>query len=323
MVYRISQITKLKIIFFAKGERGLACLRQLLFEKENVLLVVCQKNDSHLCELKKLAKNSEIEFYCPDNPNTDSALSKFSSLNAEIFILAGYGLILRKRCLTIAKICLNLHGGKLPEYRGSSPMNWALINGEKEIGISIIKTDEGIDTGDVLAEALKSIDIDTDIDELHKWANEKFPEILLKVLRSIKEGTLVSIKQDNSLAHYYPRRFPKDGFILWDQLNCIEAHNKIRALSDPYPCAYSYLGKRKIKFLSSKIPKSFFHGEAGRIYRKSRGSFLIGTMDQALWITDAIFADDQSSAFAGLNVYDSLSTIHQFVLSNLNPHENR
>lgn len=314
----------MRIILFGKGKRGLVCLEKLQQEKEKVLLVICQQSDSSLHSFEEFAKESNIEIFCPADPNEASALNKLKSVDADLFILAGYGMILGKKCLSIPKMhCINLHGGKLPEYRGSSPMNWALINGEKEVGISIIEVDSGIDTGFILAETLKQIDRHTSIADLHQWANEQFPKLLQSVITKIKEGSLVLRKQNDSFACYYPRRFSEDGFILWDQINCINAHNKIRALSQPYPCAYSYLGNRKIKFLSSKIPKSSFRGEAGRIYRKSNGCFLIGTQDQALWITKALFTDDESSAYTQLNVYDRLSTIHQFAELRLNYNENR
>jgi methionyl-tRNA formyltransferase len=315
---------RMRIILFCKGKRGLVCLQKLQQEKQSVLLVVCQQSDPCLHSFKGFAKESNSEIFCPADPNEASAINKLESVNADLFILAGYGMILRESCLSIPKInCINLHGGKLPEYRGSSPMNWALINGEKEIGISVIEVDSGIDTGNVLAECSKKIDLNTNIAKLHEWANEKFPELLQSVITKIKKGSLVLRKQDESLACYYPRRFAEDGFILWDQTNCIDAHNKIRALTEPYPCAYSYLGNRKIKFISSRIPESSFRGEAGRIYRKSNGWFLIGTQDQALWITKALFTDDESSAYAQLNVYDRLSTIHQFAELHLNRNENR
>ena len=314
----------MRIVFFGKGKRGLVCLEKLLRLEKNIMLIVNQKNDAFAPSFEKIALQSKIESFCPENPNTTSALNKLGSFDADLFVLAGYGIILGKKCLDIPKMhCINLHAGKLPEYRGSSPLNWALLKGETEIGISIIKVDSGIDTGDIIAESYKRIDSETNIASLHKWANERFPELLHSVLNKIETGTLVLKKQDHSKSSYYTRRFPEDGFILWDQTSCIDSHNKIRALTDPYPCAFSYLGERKIKFLSSKIPDFPFYGEAGRIYKKSNGSFLIGTRDKALWITKAKFADDQSSAYEGLNLYDRLSTIHQLAFASIKPNENR
>ena len=236
----------MRIVFFGKGKRGLVCLQKLRLQKENVLLVICQHSDPSLHSFEEFAKESNIEIFSPADPNEASAINKLESMDVDLFILAGYGMILGKRCLSIPKMhCINLHGGKLPEYRGSSPMNWALMRGEKEVGISVIEVNSGIDKGLILAETSKQIDSDTTIADLHQWANEQFPELLQSVITKIKEGSLLLRKQDDALACYYPRRFAEDGFILWDQINCIDAHNKIRALTEPYPCA-SYLGKGRL-----------------------------------------------------------------------------
>ena len=94
-------------------------------------------------------------------------------------------------------------------------MNWALMRGEKEVGISIIEVNSALIRDSFWAETSKQIDSDTTIADLHQWANEQFPELLQSVIAKIKEGSLVLRKQDDALACYYPRRFTEDGFILW------------------------------------------------------------------------------------------------------------
>ena len=97
--------------------------------------------------------------------------------------------------------------------------------------------------------------------------------------------------QNNENASYYPRRFPEDGQILWDQLNAREIHARIRALTKPYPCARTYWGCRELKLIESKIPKIPFFGEPGRVYRKTGGHLLVCALDQAIWITSAEFLE--------------------------------
>ena len=106
----------MRIIFFGKGKRGLVCLQKMLQEQENILLIVSQEKDPYLHIFEQIAKESKIEITCPDDPNEAPAISKLESVDADLFILAGYGMILGKRCLSIPKLhCINLHGGKLPE----------------------------------------------------------------------------------------------------------------------------------------------------------------------------------------------------------------
>ena len=308
----------MRIIFFGKGKRGLVCLQKMLQEQENILLIVSQENDTYLHTFEQIAKESKIEISCPADPNENNLLEKLGSFDADLFILAGYGRILKESCLNIPKInCINLHGGKLPEYRGSSPMNWALINGAKNIGISIIEVDSGIDTGSILASSSLTIDENTNISDLHSWANEEFSNLLIDVVAKIKKGTLSPVRQDEAKSSYYPRRFAEDGFILWDQIDAIDAHNKIRALTLPYPCAFSFFKNRRINLISSRLTSNPVFGEAGRVYRKANGAFLISSRDRALWITQAIFEDDSSPAYNELSLYDSLVTQKKEVLRNL------
>ena len=308
----------MKIIFFGKGKRGLKCLKSLLEAGESIISVVLQQGDPLVEQFKCIAEEHRIEIFFPKNPNSSEILIKFKSLKPDLFILAGYGLILKQQCLDIPKvISINLHGGKLPEYRGSSPMNWALINGAKNIGISIIEVDSGIDTGSILASSSLTIDENTNISDLHSWANEEFSNLLIDVVAKIKKGTLSPVRQDEAKSSYYPRRFAEDGFILWDQIDAIDAHNKIRALTLPYPCAFSFFKNRRINLISSRLTSNPVFGEAGRVYRKANGAFLISARDRALWITQAIFEDDSSPAYNELSLYDSLVTQKKEVLRNL------
>jgi methionyl-tRNA formyltransferase len=315
----------INIILFAKGKRGYVCCKKVLEEGRNLSLIVRQPNDSFDEDILFLSDKFKVPSISFTDPNSKEALNTLSSYLPDLFILAGYGLILRSECLRIPRLySINLHGGKLPYYRGSSPLNWALINNEKSVGISILKVDDGIDTGDILAESTRSLNLEDNISSLHDWANTEFPVMLSSVLKKIQHQEITPIPQNNLDAVYYPRRFPDDGFILWDKINAVDAHNLIRALSVPYPCAYTFFKGREIRIRSSSLPKSMFQGEPGRIYRKSKGKLLVGTILNALLIEDAYFVDDMTSLYDGVNRYDTLATLTEVAFdyySNIN--ENR
>ena len=129
----------MKIVCFAKGERGLACLRRMVLERTEVSMIVLQPGDFLTPVFEAIANDCSAELYLPEDPNTSEALQKLGEQNADVFVLSGYGLILKQPCISLPKsLCINLHGGCLPQYRGSSPMNWSLINNEPIIGISIM-----------------------------------------------------------------------------------------------------------------------------------------------------------------------------------------
>ncbi|HIN53232.1 MAG TPA: methionyl-tRNA formyltransferase [Planctomycetes bacterium] len=306
----------MKIVYFAKGRRGLICLKRIVAEGININMVVMQPGDSLTGEFTAIAKLCGAEVFVPEDPNASSAIQVLTIQEADVFVLAGYGLILKEQCIAIPKThCINLHGGRLPQYRGSSPMNWALINNEPIIGISIIEVDQGIDTGAVLSQEQMEVDPDTTITDLHDWANQQFPEMLVKVLQEMVDGDLCPRIQDDENACYYPRRFPDDGMVLWDQLSALQVHNRIRGLTKPYPCAYTYYGKRRVRLAASKIPGSPLRGEAGRVYRKAKGSLLVGASDQAIWITEAEFVDDESPLYDVVERYDCLATVREAAIN--------
>lgn len=302
----------MKIVFWVKGQRGTSCLKKVLDSKHAVNLMVLQpqQNKHWYTEARNLAQKHGIPVMEPVDPNGSEAEKFLKSHEPDLCVLAGYGKILKKNIINIPKLmCINLHGGKLPEYRGSSPMNWALINGETSFGISIIRVDSGVDTGDVLLDRVFPIDQDATIRDLHKKANEAFPEMLMDVLKQIEDGTYALKKQADSKAGYFPPRFPDDGLIIWDMLTAEQIHNRIRALTEPYPCAFTYFNGRKVKLISSEMQNMSFYGEPGRIYLKTGGKLLICASDKCLWITEATFEDNGKHLYDEVSRYERLASV--------------
>tara|TARA_Y100000741_G_scaffold360985_1_gene344199 strand:- start:5252 stop:6205 length:954 start_codon:yes stop_codon:yes gene_type:complete len=306
------------IIFFGNGSRSKPCLNSLLSKKNNINAIVAHPKEESkwFSYLAEVANSLQIPIFSPKNPNEKSFEKKIKSFAADLFIFAGYGKILNNNIIKIPKkMCVNLHGGKLPKYRGSSPMNWALINGEKSFTLSIIELKKIIDGGPVLLEKEFIINENSTIVDLHKIANEEFPKMLKIVVDRINDGLLTPIAQDESKASYFPLRFPDDGFILWDMLSAEQIHNRIRALTYPYPCAFSYYKNDKIKLLKSELDTNNFYGEAGRIYRIEDNRLLISAKQGSLWITEAVFESDGSSLAQNVKRYQSLSTIKDICMN--------
>jgi methionyl-tRNA formyltransferase len=306
----------MKILFAGNKERGISCLNAII-DKYGVVGIIANPPSSESTQKNSFAEFSKTQglpLFQPENANDPKFLGSIKKVNPELIVLAGYGQIVKKDFISLAKFgCINLHAGKLPEYRGSSPMNWALINGEKEFTISIIQIDEGVDTGDILIEKSFQISINDTIKELHEKANEAFPELLTSVIEKIKQGTLNPKKQNKSKSSYYPLRFPDDGLILWDVYTAEEIHNRIRALTDPYPGAFTFFKGHKLKLLKSELTLRPFYGEPGRIYRKLKDKILICAKDQCLWIYKVIDARTEKDAYDTMNRYDELATIKNYV----------
>ena len=305
----------MKILFAGYKERGKSCLNAVQ-EKHEVVGVVGHKKTSKTNHFVDEAKKMEFEVFQPVDVNDQRFITKIKELAPDVIILAGYGPIVKRNFISIAKYgCINLHGGKLPKYRGSSPMNWCLINGDNRFSLTIIKVDEGVDTGDVLIEKSFPIKKTNTIAELHEIANKNFPELLIEVLNQIEKKALKPKIQNMETSSYYPLRFPDDGIIFFDQLTSEEIHNRVRALTDPYPGVFSFYKNKKIKITESQTTKIQFYGEPGRIYRISKKGILVCAKDKCLWLTNVTSAENEENIVSKFKRYDKLATIKEIAIS--------
>ncbi|MGE5417646.1 MAG: methionyl-tRNA formyltransferase [Acidobacteriota bacterium] len=306
----------MRIVFWGNGNRGTSCLQALKNKGHHIEMVVAHPDQGKQWygSVAQMASDYEIPVIKPEDPNSLDTEKFLSKLDPDIFVLAGYGKIIKSNIIDIPKImCINLHGGKLPKYRGSSPLNWALINGEESFTLSVIRVDSGVDTGDILLERSFEIMNNDNIVKLHDTANEQFPNMLLETLSAIEYGTVRTVKQDRVEGSYYPLRFPDDGLILWDIYTAEQIHNRIRALTEPYPCAFTYYGGDKVRLVESEMYEMDFYGEPGRVYQTTDRGLLICALDRCLWIKRAIIEKSQQSLAEAIQRYDCLATVRRTV----------
>ncbi|MEP0847961.1 MAG: methionyl-tRNA formyltransferase [Phycisphaerae bacterium] len=301
----------MRLVLWARGARGAACLEALLAANRRPrLLVLDPRAADSDGPLVRLADAAGIERVAPDDANDEPLAQRIRGEVPDVMVLAGYGRILKPATLALARLLtINLHAGRLPQYRGSSPMNWALINGDDSFALSIIRVDAGIDTGDILAERSFPVGPDDTIVDLHRVAQREFPSMLLDVLAQVEAGSLAPRKQDEAFARYYPLRFPDDGLVLWDVLTARQVHDRVRALRPPYPGAFTYSADRRVTLISSAMCETRVYGEPGRVYRVGPQGALVCAADRCLWIREARFADDGTSWLDCLRRYDQLGTL--------------
>lgn len=308
----------MRLVFAGHNPRGVSSLRKLLEAGHEVALVLVHP-DRDDDEVAVAAREAGLPVEAPADVNAAASTARIAALAPDAVVLAGYGRIVREPLLSLAPHgCLNLHAGKLPRYRGSSPLNWALINGEREFTLSVTQVDAGVDTGDVLAERTFPIGPSDTIADLHATATAVFPDLLLEVLERIENGTLERRPQDAASAAYYPLRFPEDGFLLWDALSAEQAHNRIRALTDPYPGAFTFHGRRRLRVLASRPHEPPLHGEPGRVYRVSAAGLLVCAADRALWL-ERVVDEAGADALGTVPRYDRLASARWLALDVLAP----
>ncbi len=310
----------MKILFAGHKERGVKCFEALVKSGHEIVGVIAHPSKEPPLPGSVAAKALDIKsaLFQPEDVNDVKVISSFKALAPDIVALAGYSQIVGPDFIGIPRLgCVNLHGGKLPQYRGSSPMNWALINGEKEFSISVIQVNQGVDTGDVLGEKNFPIGPDDTIADLKLLTDKEFPKLLVEVIDAVSQGCANPRRQNENEAAYYPLRFPDDGFILWDRYTAAEIHNRVRALTEPFPCAFTFYNGRKIKLLKSKLAKNIFYGEPGRVYLKNENGLLVAAKDRALWIERAVFEDNGEDAVKLVNRYEKFSTLTGIALTSI------
>lgn len=243
----------MKIIFLGTPEFAIPSLEALIKTPWISILTVCTQTDKpahrgkHLTEppVKKLAQEQGIEVIQTKRISKEKEMiEKLKSLKPELFVSCSYGQILSQEFLDIAPV-INVHASLLPKYKGAAPINWAILNGEKETGISIMKTELTVDSGPIILQAKYNIsDNETSI-ELYKNLSFLGAETLLKGLELIRDDKAVYTPQDHSKATYAPMLKKEMGLITWDK-SSFEIHNQIRGLQ-PWPSAYTHYNGKTIK----------------------------------------------------------------------------
>ncbi len=269
----------MRIIFFGTPEFAIPSLNALLLSGEDIVAVVTQpdkrKGRGHIFTpppVKKFAIKRGIEVFQPTNIKEDTFISKIFDLKPDLIVVAAYGKILPPDILKIpVHGCINVHASLLPKYRGAAPIQWAIINGEKKTGITIMMMDEGLDTGDILLQEEAEILEDDNAETLGKKLSELGASLLIKAIKKIKEGSIERLPQVG-IPSYAPPLKKENGLIDWSK-SASEIFNFVRGMY-PWPCAYCYLNKERIKIIKVKVIEGM--GTPGRIERLG-GDFIVGT----------------------------------------------
>ena len=182
----------------------------------------------------------------PPRERVEPFVEELRALAPDVIVIWSYSMILPKAVIEVPQRgCVNVHGGLLPAYRGPHVMQWAIINGETETGVTLHYVDAGIDTGPVIAEERFPIEPEDDAPAVRGKLREAGSRLLRAWWPAIADGTAPRTPQDESRAKYYPLRTPEDGRIDWSA-PAASIHNLVRALAAPWPGAFTRLGSEKL-----------------------------------------------------------------------------
>ena len=281
---------RIKIGYFADGPWSHRAFEKIIKEKSILVVFIVPRSDSKDDTLKNLAEYHGIEYIKGYNINSEEFLSLVTKHHCDLFVSMSFNQIFKPRIFNLPPLkTINCHAGKLPYYRGRNILNWALINDEKEFGITVHYIDEGIDTGDII---LQDSHVITDSDNYNTLLNRSFEgcaDILFRSILKIRDGENERIEQNSihSVGMYFGARGVGDEIINWNQTSR-ELFNFIRAICKPGPKAHTMLKEKLVKIEAAVEIKDAIAYKAipGQIVGKEGTDLIVKTGDSTIRITD-------------------------------------
>ncbi|MBO6015042.1 MAG: methionyl-tRNA formyltransferase, partial [Lachnospiraceae bacterium] len=249
----------MKIVYMGTPDYAVAPLEALIEAGHEVVLVVTQPDkrkgrgkELQMTPVKESALRHGIEVFQPVRIREKAGVEKLRKYDADVFVVAAFGQILPKEILEMPKYgCINIHASLLPKYRGAAPIQWAILNGETQTGVTIMQMDEGIDTGDMLLKEIVPIDAKETGESLHDKLCEAGAGLIVKALPMIEDGTIVREKQQDELSCYAKMLTKELGRIDWSK-SAVEIERLIRGLN-AWPSAYTLCQGKTLKIWEAEV----------------------------------------------------------------------
>jgi len=249
----------MRTVFLGTPAFAVPTLRRMTEAGHEVLLVVTQPDrpkgrGKQLAPppVKEAALGLGIEVYQPERVRRPEAVERLRALAPEVMVVVGYGQIIPQSVIDIPPLgIVNVHASLLPKYRGAGPVQWAIANGETRTGVTTMRIDAGLDTGDMLLRAETEIGAEENAIELGERLAEMGAALLVETLAGLRAGAIVPEKQDASLATYAPLLKKEDGAIDWTH-SAEEIHNRVRGFQ-PWPGAYTGFRGERLHIWRSRV----------------------------------------------------------------------
>jgi methionyl-tRNA formyltransferase len=281
---------KLKIIFMGTPDFAVPSLKELHKNHYDVALVVTQPDRPKgrgrkviSPPVKETAINLGYEVIQPVSIKTDNFIEIIRKHEPDLFVVIAYGHILSKNIIELPRIgSINIHASLLPKYRGPAPIQWAIINRERETGVTTMFVDEGMDTGDILLSAKLEIAPDDTSAMLYDRLAKLGADLLIKTIKAIEAEEIKPIPQDHKKATYAPLLKKNDGHINWKKpAEDIEAF--IRGIT-PWPGAFTFYDNKRLKIFAAEPISSDITAPPGTVIKSFTDELRIATGKGALSI---------------------------------------
>ena len=264
----------LRIIFMGTPEFACPTLQKLIDRDEEVVAVITQPDrpkgrgqQTLPPPVKALAERHGIPVMQPVKVRVPEVVERIRELAPDLIVVVAFGQILPKGLLEIPKYgCINVHASLLPRWRGAAPLNWSIISGDSETGVTTMLMDVGLDTGDMLLKKATPIDPDENTQTLHDRLSVIGAEALSETIDLLKAGNLVREKQDDTLSCYASMLKKEDGLVDWNKEPQV-IKNLVRGMT-PWPGAFSFLDGRMLKIY--RVRTAGGAGEPGSVINAGR-----------------------------------------------------
>lgn len=290
----------MKIVFFGSDNFAAVHLRSLIDSPHKIVACVTQPDRPKgrgmkvvLSEIKQCARTRNIPLLQPTSLKEDDIAEELKSFKSDVFVVIAYGQFLPAEILGIPPLgAINVHASLLPKYRGAAPINWAIINGEKETGISIIKINEAMDAGDILAGTKMAISDDDTSMTLRAKMTEKGPALLQRALDDLSERRCTPAAQDHARATFAPKLTKELGVIQWTK-KADEIDHLVRGLL-PWPSAHTLYNGKFLKILEAQVARQdLSQHKPGVVAEVSKEGIVVATGKNGLLIKKVHLQDSK------------------------------
>lgn len=236
--------------------------------------------------VKEVAIRENIPVLQPRKVRDPEVVEELRTFDADVIVVVAFGQLIPKSILTLTKYgCINVHGSLLPKYRGAAPIQWAVIDGEEESGITTMQMDEGLDTGDMLLKKVIPLEKEETGGSLFDKLSVAGAELLLETLDALEKGMVTPEKQSKESPTAYAKMLTKDmGAIDWKK-DAVSVERLIRGLN-PWPSAYTHIHGKTLKIWRAEVTDGDETKAPGTVLSGGKGELLIQTGKDALKITE-------------------------------------
>ena len=265
----------MNIVFMGTPDFAASILKSIYEAGHNITAVVTQPDkpkgrgkEMAVSAVKEYALSVGLPVFQPERIKAEDSVAKLREFTADIFVVAAFGQILSKEILEMPKYgCINAHASLLPKYRGASPIQWAIMKGESESGVTMMQMDEGLDTGDMLTKVVVPITAEDTGESLHDKLSEAGAKLCIETLELIEAGNVTPVKQPKECDSYAKLLNKQMGELDFAK-SAAELELLVRAFT-PWPGTYTYVDGKMLKVLSAHVIDDNVSENAGTIIKAS------------------------------------------------------